>query len=121
MVSEEIQRLGKTCPSIVTSLITERDRYMVARLRECATILKPKCIVIAQRQRPELKHLSKLPESVEIVKISKSFADVGDEELRDVECMLVGAGPTGGTGSDAQEVFTRLPSSGGIGPVSWLW
>lgn len=73
-------------------------------------VLKPKCIVIAQPQRPELKHLSKLPNSVEIVKISKSFADVGDEELRDVECMLVGAGPTGGTGIDAQEVFTRLPS-----------
>ena len=45
VVSEEIQRLGKTYPSIVSALITERDQYMVARLRECATILRPRCIV----------------------------------------------------------------------------
>jgi hypothetical protein len=45
VVAEEIIRLGKSFPTLVKTLITERDMYMVARLRECAAVLQPSCIV----------------------------------------------------------------------------
>jgi len=45
VVTEEILRLGKDFPSLVSTLIGERDKYMVARLRECIAVLRPKSIV----------------------------------------------------------------------------
>ena len=45
VVTEEILRLGKSFPTLVQTLITERDEYMVARLREAVAVLEPECLV----------------------------------------------------------------------------
>jgi len=44
-VLEEVERLGKAFPPLLEALIHERDRYMVARLREAASVLRPKTLV----------------------------------------------------------------------------
>jgi len=46
VISEEIQRLGKSFPTLVRTLIDERDMYMVARLREAAVVLRAKKLVV---------------------------------------------------------------------------
>ena len=45
VIEEEIVRLGRSFPSLVSTLITERDQYMVARLREAAAVLRPSRLV----------------------------------------------------------------------------
>lgn len=42
---KEVERQGKHFPSLIETVIYERDRYMTARLKECAEVLRPQCIV----------------------------------------------------------------------------
>ena len=44
-ITEEILRLGKAFPSVVTTLIAERDAFMVQRLLECVAVCRPRRIV----------------------------------------------------------------------------
>jgi len=79
-----------------------------------ATNGKAKLLVIANEDRPELRLLSDLPGSVEVVKVGLDFSDVSDEALASVDAVLVGAGPTGARAESIKTVFPKLSS------VRWI-
>jgi hypothetical protein len=45
-ITQEILELGKAFPPVVTTLIKERDAFMVRRVRECAVVKRPKRVVV---------------------------------------------------------------------------
>jgi len=76
---------------------------------------KAKLLVIGKPTRPELGLLSKLPtEKVDVVKVGLTFEDVDEAALASVDAVFVGAGPTGATSKDIQNVFGKLSS------VQWI-
>ena len=71
---------------------------------------KSKVLVIAQKDRKELGVLEKLPSSVELVEVGTDFDHISDAVLESVDCVLMGAGPTGGKGEHLAKIFDKLKS-----------
>lgn len=117
VVNEEILRLGKTFPSLVATLITERDSYMVDLLRKSISVLEPRRVVavvgaghvsgMAALWGQTLPNLTALRQSSKAEKYSPYPTAVTDDMLKHVNS-------EGGTPAPQKAKAAQVGQVGGV-------